>query len=102
MWADIEKQESLQRRTKMRKTICTFAFLVGMVMCGLVPVAHAADYLPDEVLVQLRPGTDINVFSRDHGLEVLARSPYTLSFRLRVPPDEDIDNWSGCCATCPR
>jgi hypothetical protein len=53
--------------------------------------AQAADYLPGEVVVQLRPGVDINLLCNLFGLRILARSPYVPAFRLGVGLTRDID-----------
>ncbi len=87
----------------MRRTTQIIAFLVGALVCGLVSAARASDYLPGEVLVQLRPGANINLLSRDYGLTVLAQSSYnTLSYRLRVGSNENVDSLVGVLRALPE
>src|SRR5207248_9649011 len=47
--------------------------------------ARAADFVPGEVVVQVKPGVDIGAIAARLGLRILAQSAYAPTYRLGVP-----------------
>jgi subtilisin family serine protease len=77
-------------KSSMRpRAISLFVFALLIILT--VPAAHADDYVPGEVLVQFRLGTNVDAITKLLGLRILARSRYAFSFRLGVPLGRNID-----------
>src|SRR5438067_1689072 len=63
-----------------------FLLLSAVLLAGLMPAAaHAEDYVPGEVIVQLNPGADPDQFSADWSAKVTGKAVKGNIFRLHLP-----------------
>src|SRR5262245_20164391 len=75
--------------------------VVLILLVAAPPPARAADYVPGEVIVQLRPGANINARAAALGLRVLDQSAFAPLYRLGLPLGAVVDRVVGLLRLSP-